>query len=281
MKAVKVLLSALILAGGVGCDSKPGDGVSKGGAGVTEPSPNAPGVGEQPSTKVSPDNYAKQPTQGPAPNQDTLQAESPVGPDNADPDKRGTTRTPEVYDGDAGAGAGATADPSRGTGPSGTPIGEGMPGQAMDGDAKAVFKAAPGIKLKGEAELEAKGDGVEIEVEVANAPPGPKGIHIHQKPDCTDIPAKSMGDHFAPDVKEHGLPNSPAHHLGDLGNINIDEDGKGELEIKVAKANLKDNDPLSLLGRAIVIHEKNDEGAGAQPSGNSGKPIACAVIKPD
>ena len=118
-------------------------------------------------------------------------------------------------------------------------------------------------------------------MEVKNAPPGVKGIHIHQKPDCTDIPNKSMGDHFAPDVKEHGMPDSAAHHLGDLGNITIDKDGDGELKIKLAKANLLHGDALSLLGRAIVIHEKNDEGAAKQPSGNSGKPIACAVIKPD
>jgi Cu-Zn family superoxide dismutase len=89
-----------------------------------------------------------------------------------------------------------------------------------------------------------------------------------------------MGEHFAPDEKQHGIPGtSGAHHLGDLGNLTIDKDGDGELELTVAKANLREHDPLSFLGRAVVIHEKRDEGG--QPSGNSGKPIACAVIKPE
>ena len=113
-------------------------------------------------------------------------------------------------------------------------------------------------------------------VEITHAPPGTKGIHIHQTADCSDIPNKSMGEHFSPEGRQHGLPTAPEHHLGDLGNIEIDADGTGVLEMTIARANLKPGDPLSFVGKAIVVHAKED--VGTPPSGDSGTPIACAPI---
>ncbi|MET0340986.1 MAG: superoxide dismutase family protein [Polyangiales bacterium] len=249
MKA-KLLLTALALVGG--CEKPPA---------------NPPGVEDQPSTKVAASNLAKQPSEGAA---DAAQA---VGADSP-----GTTVTPptafEKSDGGSTVADGKAGDPRQAAG---------GPGDKLDKDAKAVFQAAPGIKLKGDVELEELASGgVKIEVDVEKAPPGVKGIHIHQIPDCTNIPGKSMGEHFAPDAKEHGMPTAGGpHHLGDLGNLTIDEDGEGELEITIAGANLREHDPHSFLGRAVVIHEKKDEGSSSQPSGNAGKPIACAIIKPE
>lgn len=146
-------------------------------------------------------------------------------------------------------------------------------------EADADFKSVPGMNIKGDAELEEIAGGVRIKVEIENAPAGQKGIHIHQTDNCSDIANKSMGEHFAPNTPKHGLPDHPEHHLGDLGNITIANDGKGELTITVMNANLKPSDPLSFVGRSIVLHESNDKGTG--PSGDSGKPIACAPIRAD
>ena len=146
-------------------------------------------------------------------------------------------------------------------------------------EAEAKFQSVPEMKIEGDAELEEVAEGVRIEVEVEHAPAGQKGIHIHQTDNCSDIANKSMGEHFAPTSTQHGLPGAPQHHLGDLGNITIGQNGEGKLEITVAGANLKPNDPLSLIGKSIVIHESNDKGTG--PSGDSGKPIACAPIRAD
>lgn len=146
-------------------------------------------------------------------------------------------------------------------------------------EAEAEFKSAPQMNIKGDADLDEVEGGVRIVVEVENAPAGIKGIHIHETDNCSDIPNKSMGEHFAPTVKSHGLPNSPQRHLGDLGNITIEQNGKGKLDITVPGANLKPNDPLSFIGKSIVIHEADDKGTGA--SGDAGKPIACAPIRPD
>lgn len=143
--------------------------------------------------------------------------------------------------------------------------------------AEASFVAAPGIKLTGDAKLKEVAGGVQIEVEVENAPMGEKGIHIHQKGDCSDVRGKSMGEHYAGESPQHGLPTEPEHHLGDLGNIEIGQNGEGNLVIVVPGANLESGSERSFVGRAIVVHESRDIGTG--PSGESGAPIACAVIK--
>jgi Cu-Zn family superoxide dismutase len=142
--------------------------------------------------------------------------------------------------------------------------------------AKTELERAPGVELQGGAEFSSEVDGVRAYVRIEKATPGKHGIHVHEKPDCSDIPNKSMGAHFAPDTKEHGLPQSPKRHLGDLGNIEVGPDGRGQLEIKVLTATLDDG-PRSFADKALVIHEKEDVGTG--PSGESGPPIACGVIK--
>jgi len=145
--------------------------------------------------------------------------------------------------------------------------------------AEASFAAAPGVKLTGDAKLKEVPGGVQIEVEVENAPSGEKGIHVHQKGDCSDIPNKSMGGHYAVTSPHHGLPTQPEHHLGDLGNIDVGQNGEGNLVIVVPGANLEPGQERSFVDKAIVVHESED--IGVDPSGNSGKPIACAVIKAD
>lgn len=146
-------------------------------------------------------------------------------------------------------------------------------------DAEADFKSAPGQELEGEAELEAIPRGVVVRVDVDRGPKGTKAVHIHEKGDCSDIPGESMGGHFNPSNMPHGLPSEAKHHLGDLGNIEIDEDGDGKLKVFVPDANLTPGDPMSFLGRAVVIHMGKD--VGVQPSGGAGKPMACAVIEDD
>ena len=43
-------------------------------------------------------------------------------------------------------------------------------------------------------------------------------------------------------------------------------------------ASLAEGDPSSFLGRAIIVHEKEDNGG--QPVGNAGGRIGCGVIEP-
>jgi Cu-Zn family superoxide dismutase len=148
-----------------------------------------------------------------------------------------------------------------------------------DERAEAELKSADGEEIEGEVEFHATADGVRIVAEIEDAPPGKHGIHVHEKDDCSNIEEKSMGGHFAPEGYMHALPSeSEKRHLGDLGNVEIDENGKGRLEITIKGANLRPGDKMSLLGRAVVVHGGEDSGRSNQPSGDSGAPIACGPV---
>lgn len=164
--------------------------------------------------------------------------------------------------------------------PSAAPLasGQGVVRTALnDRRAHAEFKSVEGVGLHGDAKLEETSSGVLIHVTVTDSPPGMKGIHIHEKGDCSDIAGGSMGSHFNPGRVQHGLPNASQHHPGDLGNITIGKDGSGSLDITTEQGGLAPGEPGSFLGRAIVIHESDDKGV--QPTGGAGKPIACAIIQ--
>ena len=151
-----------------------------------------------------------------------------------------------------------------------------VPSAPAQRTAHAELQSAPGVPIKGSAQFTSEPDGVRANVQIEQATPGKHGIHVHEKGDCSDIPGKSMGSHFAPGHKEHGLPGAAARHLGDLGNIEVGADGRGTLEIKVEGAMLDDG-PHSYVGKALIVHEKEDD-LSTQPSGNACARVACAVI---
>lgn len=139
------------------------------------------------------------------------------------------------------------------------------------------LEARSGSKLTGQAVLTETATGVKVELTVENGgAPGPHGAHFHEKGDCSAPDAKSAGDHFNPEKHEHALPAKDKRHLGDMGNIEIGKDGKGTLTLEIPGANLKAGDPKSFRGRAIIVHEKKDDGG--QPTGNAGGRIGCGVV---
>lgn len=141
-------------------------------------------------------------------------------------------------------------------------------------EAEIVGKS--GAELSGTAVLTEAEGGVEVTVEVTNAEPGRHGLHIHQKADCSADDATSAGGHFAPRGHEHGLLDEDEKHLGDLGNLEIAEDGTGSKTVVVKGANLDEGHDRSFLGRAIMIHAKPDDGG--QPTGNAGARVGCGEI---
>ena len=153
-------------------------------------------------------------------------------------------------------------------------------GPAEIAKAETELKAAEGQDIEGEIDFEDTGSGVRVIAKIEDAEPGEHGIHVHEKGDCSDIVGKSMGAHFDPESHDHALPaEGKVRHLGDLGNIQVNQDGDGKLDITIDQANLRDGDPMSLLGKALVIHKGRDSGKSSQPAGDSGTPIACGVIK--
>lgn len=131
-------------------------------------------------------------------------------------------------------------------------------------------------KLSGTATFTEVDGGVNVRVQVAGAPPGKIATHVHEKGDCSAPDAMSAGGHFNPANLPHALPPSGERHLGDLGNIDVGADGAGSTEIVIKGASLKEGDPSSFLGRAIIVHAKKDDGG--QPVGNAGGRIGCGVI---
>lgn len=149
-----------------------------------------------------------------------------------------------------------------------------------EADAKADLKAADGEETEVEAKFYAVDGGVRVVAEVEDAKPGKHGFHVHEKGDCSDLKGKSMGDHFSPEKHDHALPTEAGtKHLGDLGNVMVDDKGDGRVEITVSGATLEPNGATSFLGKALVFHMSEDTGKKKQPSGGSGDPIACGVIE--
>jgi superoxide dismutase, Cu-Zn family len=141
---------------------------------------------------------------------------------------------------------------------------------------KAVAQLEPksASQVTGTVTFTKVGDEIQVVADIQNLKPGKHGFHIHEKGDCSAADAASAGAHFNPTQKHHGGPMTPDHHSGDLGNVEADASGKAHLDWK-GKLSLSGND--SIIGRSIVVHEKEDD-LKTDPSGNSGARIACGVI---
>ncbi|XP_066576881.1 extracellular superoxide dismutase [Cu-Zn] isoform X2 [Amia ocellicauda] len=100
-----------------------------------------------------------------------------------------------------------------------------------------------------------------------------RAIHVHRFGDLSDGCDATAG-HFNPDQADH------PKHPGDFGNF-TPKKGKIRKSSKDSKATLLG--PDTVLGRAVVIHEKEDDlgkggDAGSLLHGNAGKRLACCVI---
>lgn len=107
------------------------------------------------------------------------------------------------------------------------------------------------------------------------------GFHVHEYGDLSDG-CNSMCAHFNPHNKEHGGREDIERHVGDLGNLEADDEGKVNIEFLDNFIKLR-GDIENIIGRGLIIHEdKDDCGKGNYPdskiTGHSGKRIACSII---
>lgn len=175
----------------------------------------------------------------------------------------------------------------------GTALGAGMMALVLAGCAPAVYAGgtAAGAPVRlvdaqgrnvGSAVFTQAPDGVRINVNVAGLPAGTHGIHIHEVGECTPPDFTSAGGHLNPAGREHGLQNPQGPHAGDLPNLVVGADGRGELEVVNERVTLAPGAANSLFrpgGTSLVIHATADDQR-TSPSGNSGARIACGVISP-
>lgn len=146
---------------------------------------------------------------------------------------------------------------------------------------EAVAQLAPtqGNTVTGSLTLAQSPEGVRITGSVQGLKPDAEfGFHVHEKGDCSAPDGSSAGDHFNPTQAQHGNPAGGEHHAGDMLNIRSDTGGVAQVDTTAAGTSLQGDSNTGVMGKAVVVHESPDDYA-TQPSGNSGKRVACGVIE--
>jgi len=144
--------------------------------------------------------------------------------------------------------------------------------------AKATIEPRSGSNVSGWATFTDRSTGgVAVVVHIENALPGTHGLHVHEKGDCSAADASSAGGHFNPGGMPHAGPAEMHRHAGDLGNITIEANGTGHLELVTDLLTVKPG-PNSVVGKAVIFYEKADD-LQTQPTGNAGGRLGCGVVQ--
>lgn len=101
-------------------------------------------------------------------------------------------------------------------------------------------------------------------------PIGPFGFHIHKYGVCEahdpNNPFMSAAGHWNPTNQPHG------NHAGDFP-VLFSNNGYARMSFFTNKFKVAD-----IIAKSVVIHQNPDDYR-TQPSGNSGKPIGCGVVR--
>jgi superoxide dismutase, Cu-Zn family len=149
--------------------------------------------------------------------------------------------------------------------------------QATTPVAKAIAVVQPlgESKVSGKVVFTQTRGGVQISAEITGLSPGKHGFHVHEFGDCSMADGTCAGAHFNPTGAPHAGPDDEKRHVGDLGNIEVSQDGKAKY-MRVDKL-VALNGPNSIIGRSVIIHADPDD-LKSQPSGNAGARVGCGVI---
>lgn len=152
----------------------------------------------------------------------------------------------------------------------------GCASKAEPPSAVAMLNPTTGHRANGIVRMAQEGERVVVQARVAGLTPNKEhGFHVHEKGDCSAPDASSAGEHLNPQGKPHGAPHAD-HHAGDLPSLKADAAGVAATSFEV-KGTLLGAGASDLIGKALVVHADPDDYM-TQPSGNSGKRIACGVI---
>lgn len=117
--------------------------------------------------------------------------------------------------------------------------------------------------------------------------PGLHGIHFHEKAICDEGAQprfSTAGGHFDPGPFGSSLPVEANHpyHLGDLPNIEINDNGEGRLITATSRISLYES-PVSLFDEdnsALIVHQLPDLMiAGGTAAQSGGGRLACGIIE--
>ncbi len=141
--------------------------------------------------------------------------------------------------------------------------------------AVAVISPTKGNTASGIVHFEVVTDGVRVLADLSGLTPGKHGFHIHEFGDCTADDGSSAGGHYNPAKMPHSSPAAKERHVGDLGNIEANKEGKAHLDYVDQMITLAGK--YSIIGRGVVVHEKEDD-LKTQPTGAAGARVGCGVI---
>lgn len=116
-----------------------------------------------------------------------------------------------------------------------------------------------------------------VEATVHGLTPGKHGIHIYSSGNIQNH-GEMLKNHYNPKNLTHGHPLNKESHAGDLGNLDVNEDGKVNFRVESTHFSIAD-----IIGRGLAITENEDDlgkenNEESKISGNSGKIIVCGVI---
>lgn len=122
---------------------------------------------------------------------------------------------------------------------------------------------------------------VKINIELTGLKSGLHGFHIHEAGNLENQ-CKGCCAHFNPYNQVHGGPDDLIRHVGDLGNVMADENGKVS-EIKYDKLIKLRGNRANIIGRSVVIHTDEDnlgklKDTESLITGRAGAREACGVI---
>ncbi len=103
-------------------------------------------------------------------------------------------------------------------------------------------------------------------------------VHIHEHGSCGDMGKEAHG-HWNPTNAQHGKWGSASFHRGDIGNVDLNGEGKGTMELETDLWAIGGSDSTkNILNKAIIVHGGVDDFK-TQPTGNAGSRIGCGVIQ--
>ncbi len=146
--------------------------------------------------------------------------------------------------------------------------------------AVADLKSLTDTSLDGTVHFTAEPDGkvkMKLELTIPQKANKSVAVHIHANGDCGDM-GKAAGGHWNPTDAQHGKWGSSSFHSGDIGNVSLDMNGKGSMELETDLWSLGGDMKTNILGKAIIVHGGVDDSV-SQPAGNAGARIGCGVIQ--
>ncbi len=115
--------------------------------------------------------------------------------------------------------------------------------------AEAMIEGKSGSEMTGMAIVSETDGSVTVTVDIEKAPPGTHAAHLHEFGDCSSNDGESAGGQWNPTEADYG----------DLGDIEVGEDGYGSLTLTTDVWSLGTGDDNDIVGLAVIIHTNADD----------------------